>query len=220
MIPPSPLGQWNTWAERLNAFLTRTRGVLRFLTNNDSAAEDGVLMWDRSIDHPVVSLDGVWVPLGYGDNEPNQGYGYGSFYDHTDQSVTTINTATAITWNTTAASLNISIGTPTSRIVFAKAGKYFISFTAQLNSQSASAKTFWFWPRINGVDISGSTMKITMHDNDESKTVSRSGIFTVSANDYLEAMFAADDLDTELQHYAAETFAPAVPSVSLNIHSV
>lgn len=219
-IPPSPVGgQWHTWGERLNAFLMRTRGNLRSLTSGDSAAEDAVLMWDREIEHPVVSLDGEWIPLAYGDNE-YMGYGYGAFLDFSDQTATTINTATAITWGQTAYSKNISVGSPTSRIVFANAGKYYIHFTAQLNSQSASAKTFWFWPRLNGTDVTGSTMRITLHDNDEAKTVARAAIFDVSANDYLEAMFAVDDLDTALKAYAAETFCPAVPSVTLMIKSI
>ena len=219
--PPPPVGSiWNDWAESLNRYLTRNINQLQYLIGGESAEDNGLLMWDRTAQHPVVSYDGAFIPLAYGQNEPGQGYGYGAFYDHTDQSATSINTGKAITWNTTAHSNNISIGTPTSRIVFAKAGRYYISFTAQLNSTSASTKAFWFWPKLNGTDVAGSTMKITMHANDETKTVSRSGIFQVSANDYLESYFAVDDTGSTLQHYAAESFAPAVPSVSLTVMSV
>ncbi len=220
-LPPPPLGAtWNTWAESLNKFLTKSRDQLRSLTSGDSAAVDGVLMWDRSIQHPVVSLDGEWVPLGYGANEPDQGFGYGAFLDFNDQTQTTTDTAKAITWGTTAYSNAIAVGSPTSRIVFTNAGKYYVHFTAQLNSQSANAKTFWFWPRLNGTDITGSTMRITLHDNNEAKTVARAAIFEVEAGDYLEAYWAVDNLDTALKAYAAETFCPAVPSVTLMAKSV
>jgi len=147
-------------------------------------------------------------------------FAYGAFLDFTDQTQTVVDTAKAITWNTTAYSKHISVGSPTSRIVFAKAGKYYIHFTAQLNSTSASAKTFWFWPRINGSDITGSTMRVTVHDNDESKTIARAAIFEVDKGDYLEAMWAADDLNTSLETYAAETFCPAVPSVTLMVQGI
>jgi hypothetical protein len=221
-FPPPPHGpNWKDWAERLNSFLTRTRDSLRSLTSGDSAADDGILMWDRSIEHPVVSLDGEWVPLGYGANEPDQGYGYALFYNTTDHTHSVVETPDEITWDSTAYSKNISVdGTYTSRIVFAVAGKYMVNFTAQLNSQSANAKTFWFWPRINGTDIPGSTMRITLHDNDEAKTVARGGIFEMNAGDYLEAMWAVDNLDTALKSYAAETFCPAVPSVTLLVKNV
>jgi hypothetical protein len=220
-IPPPPHGaSWSAWGERLNSFLLRTRDRLRSLTTNDSAAEDGVLMWDRSIEHPVVSLDGEWVPLGYGANEPDQGFGYGAFLDFSDQTCVATETPKAITWGTTAYSNGVAVGSPTSRIVFTNAGKYYIHFTAQLNSQSANAKAFWFWPRVNGTDITGSTMRITLHDNSESKTVARAAIFEVAAGDYLEAMWAVDSLDTSLEAYAAETFCPAVPSVTLMVKSI
>jgi hypothetical protein len=223
-LPPPPLGStWNTWAESLNKFLTRTRDQLRSLTSGDSAAVDGILMWDRSIEHPVVSLDGEWVPLGYGANEPDQGFGYGAFLDFENQTVAAVNTATAIKFDTTAYSENIYVasdGTNLTRITFVEAGKYYIHFTAQLNSPSASAKTFWFWPRINGTDITGSTMRITLHDQDEAKTVARAAIFEVDAGDYLEAMWAVDNTSVTLKAYAAETFCPAVPSVTLMVKSI
>ena len=220
-LPPPPVGgQWQLWAERLNTFLSRTRDKLRYLTVLERASDDGILMWDRSIDHPVVSLDGEWVPLGYGANDPNQGYGYGAFLDFNDQTCAATETPTAITWGTTAYSNGVAVGSPTSRIVFAKAGKYYIHFTAQLNSQSANAKAFWFWPRINGTDITGATMRITLHDNNEAKTVARAAIFEVAAGDYLEAYWAVDNLDTSLEAYAAETFCPAVPSVTLMVKSI
>ena len=147
-------------------------------------------------------------------------YAYGAFVDYTDQTHTATETAKAITWDTTAYAKHISIGGTSSQIVFAKAGRYRIEFTAQLSSESANAKTFWFWPRINGTDIPGSTMRITVHDNNEAKTVARTGMFQVNAGDYLEAMWAVDNLDTSLQAYAAETFCPAVPSVTLTLTSV
>jgi hypothetical protein len=147
-------------------------------------------------------------------------FAYGAFVDYTDQTCSAVDTATAVTWNATAYSKHIQIGSTTSHIEFAKAGRYRIEFTAQLSSESANAKTFWFWPRINGTDVTGSTMRITVHDNDEAKTVARTGMFQVNAGDYLEAMWAVDNLDTSLQTYAAESFCPAVPSVTLTITSV
>jgi hypothetical protein len=193
----------------------------------------------RSLEQVVLQLNTTYTPqitennqttldwfsgaMGMANRGVLEDYGdfaYGAFQDFTDQTHTSTDTAKAITWDTTAYSKHISIGSPTSRIEFAKAGKYYIDFTAQLTSQSANAKTFWFWPRINGTDITGSTMRITTHDNDEAKTVARSAIFEVDKGDYLEAMWAVDDLDTALEAYAAETFCPGTPSVTLMIFGI
>lgn len=148
-------------------------------------------------------------------------FAHGMFYDTTDQTQTIINTAKPITWNSTAFAKHVSIdGSDASKIVFAKAGRYKLEFTAQLNSKSASAKAFWFWPRINGTDVPGSTMEVTIHDNLESKTVARAGIFQVNAGDYLQAMWEVDDLNANLEAYAATGVHPAVPSVTLIVQSI
>lgn len=212
MIPPSPLGQWNTWAERLNAFLTRTRGVLRFLTNDDSAAEDGLMMWDREKGHMVLSVNGAFQPIPYGENS------YGYFVDFTNQTASGADTATTITYNTSASSHNVSIdGTDASKIVFAKSGIYRLNFSAEITSTSASTVTFYFWPRINGVDVANSTMVTTLHNNGQKKIISRSGVFDVNANDYLQSMFAVDSTNGSLSTTAATAFCPASPSVTLSV---
>ena len=220
-LPPPPFGTVQQWGEKLNAYLQRVRDKLNYKINDARASEDGVLLWDPAIDHPVVSIDGEWVPLGYGANEPDQGYGYGAFVDYNDHTAAATETAYALTWGTEVYSNGVAVDdTVTSRINFTNSGKYYIHFTAQLNSQSANAKTFWFWPRINGTDVTGSTMRITMHDNDEAKTIARAAIFEVNAGDYLEAYWAVDSTDTALKTYAAETFCPAVPSITLMVKSV
>jgi hypothetical protein len=220
-IPPPPFGTVQQWGERLNAYLQRVRDKLNFKNADSNPSQDGALLWDPSIDHPVVSLNNEWVPLGYGLNEPDQGYGYGAFVDYNDHTAAAIETAYALTWGTEVYSNGVAIDdTVTSRINFTNSGKYYIHFTAQLNSQSANAKTFWFFPKINGTDISGSTMRITLHDNDEAKTIARAAIFEVNAGDYLEAFWAVDSTDTALKTYAAESFCPAVPSITLMVKSV
>jgi hypothetical protein len=166
-------------------------------------------------------FSGVTGPVSRSTLEDRGTFAYGAFVDFTDQTHTVVDTAKEITWNTTALAKHVSLDSvDSSKIVFAKAGKYKLEFTAQLNSQSSNAKTFWFWPRINGTDIAGSTMRITVHDNNEAKTVARAGLFQVNAGDYLQAMWAVDSLDTSLQAYAAETFCPAVPSVTLICQSI
>lgn len=148
-------------------------------------------------------------------------FAHGMFYDTTDQTQTVINTAKPITWNSSVYTKHVSIdGTDASKIVFAKAGRYKLEFTAQLNSKSASAKVFWFWPRINGTDVPGSTMEVTIHDNLESKTVARAGIFQVNAGDYLQAMWEVDDLNANLEAYAATAVHPAIPSATLIVQSI
>jgi hypothetical protein len=170
------------------------------------------MLWDASIDHMVVSTNGAFQPIPYGENS------YGYFADFNNQSATTINTATAITWDTAAYSHNISVdGTDASKIVFERSGVYRLSFSAEITSSSASTVTFYFWPRINGVNIANSTMVTTLHNNGQKKIISRSGVFNVNANDYLQSMFAVDSTNGSLSTTAATAFCPSSPSVTLSV---
>ena len=46
---PEPQGDdWKSWARRMMLYLGQTRSPLVQQTGGESAAEDGVLMWDRT----------------------------------------------------------------------------------------------------------------------------------------------------------------------------
>ena len=65
-----------------------------------------------------------------------------------------------------------------------------------------------------------STAISTLHENGQKKIVSRNGIFNITAGQYLQAMWASDSTDVELQRNSATAFAPATPSVTLSIVQV
>lgn len=68
--PPALAGNVNTWAERLNDWLVRNTSKLGYYLAGQSAAEDGVLLWDRDNSQVVVSSNGSWVPLAGGGGGP------------------------------------------------------------------------------------------------------------------------------------------------------
>jgi hypothetical protein len=207
---PEPRGDdWKVWARRLMQHLGQTRIPLVQQTGEEPAADDGLLMWDRENKYPVVSKDGAWVQIVLEDGQYSGAI-------TTDQTAAAINTAYALTYTSSVAE-GITNGTPSSRLVFAEAGQYMVSFSAQIASTSSSTVNFWFWPRINGTDVAGSTMKNALHQNNAVLVVSRSAIFDVSAGDYLEAMWAVDSTSGFLEATAATAFAPAAPASTIAI---
>lgn len=143
---------------------------------------------------------------------------YGSFSDTTDQTAAATNTAYPITFNTTISSNGVSIGSPTSRIYIEESGLYSVSFSAQISSADATKKTLWFFPRVNGTDVSTSSIKISM--GADTKIISREMTFNFNAGDYMEAVWATSDVDVKLDPLAATAFAPASPSVILNVKQI
>jgi hypothetical protein len=207
---PEPKGNdWQAWGRRLMLFLGQTRSALVQQTGDETAAEDGIMMWDRENLYPVVSKNGAWVQVVLED-----GHYLGAIT--TDQTAASVNTAYALTY-TSSISEGIANGTPASRIVFDEAGEYMISFSAQISAGSSSSVDFYFWPRINGSDVEGSTMVNTLKNNGARLVVSRSSIFEVSAGDYLEAYWAISDTNGFLDATAATAFCPAAPASTIAI---
>jgi len=205
-----PIGpDFKVWAEKFSAWLQSTRSFLTHRRDYDSAAADGVLMWDREYGYPVVSKNGEWRQIVLEDGQYAGGV-------TTDQTAASTNTAYALTYTSSTAEV-ITNGTPASRLVFAEAGQYMVSFSAQIASTSSTTVNFWFWPRVNGTDVTGSTMKNALHQNGSVLVVSRSAIFEFAAGDYLEAMWAVDSTSGFLDATAATAFAPAAPASTIAI---
>jgi hypothetical protein len=208
VVPPITV-DLAAWAENLRRYLGRALNQLDAKDASVSAAEDGVLLWDRINGYPVVSKNGEWRQIVLEDGQYAGGI-------TTDQTAASINTAYALTYTSSSAD-GITNGTPASRIVFEEAGEYMISFSAQISSTSSSTVNFWFWPRVNGTDVASSTMKNALHQNGATLVVSRSVIFNFAAGDYLEAMWAVDNTNGFLDATAATAFAPAAPASTIAI---
>lgn len=214
--PPPPHGTlWNQWGERLNDYLRRIQDKLSFKTADSRATQDGVLLWDAVEEHVVVSTDGAFKALRYGHSD------HAAYYTTATYTAASADTAYPINWENTVYEQHVDIdGTYPSRIVFEHAATYQIDFSCELQSTNSSSKAVYIWPRINGTDIPYSTIKHSITSNGESKVVSRSGIFTVEAGDYLEAMYAVTDTALRIEGTAATAFAPAAPSATIVISEV
>jgi hypothetical protein len=207
--PPPWTGNLNVWATNLITYLQRTASRLGFKSADARATENGVILWDDVNGYPVISKDGVWRQIILED-------GNASLYIPSNVTAAAANTAYALTFTVGVAN-GISLGTPASRIVFDEGGEYMLAFTAQITSTNSSQVNFWFWPRINGVDIPTSAMRTSLSSNGATDIVARSAIFSLSAGDYLEAYWAVDNTNASLSAHAATAFAPSTPAATLAI---
>jgi hypothetical protein len=142
---------------------------------------------------------------------------YGSFYDTTTQTATTINTAKAITFNSTDLSNGVFIGSPTSRIIVDSEGIYNFDTSFQLDKTSGGTAEFYFWFRLNGTDVPDSASQIRIQGNDAEIFSSINYFFDLKAGDYIEMMFSTTSLDVELLSVVATPPVPAIPSIILTV---
>jgi len=62
--PPKLINaNWQQWAQRTATWLSRTRSALRHKGSGESAAEDGVLLWNQVGKYPVISIDGAFIGI-------------------------------------------------------------------------------------------------------------------------------------------------------------
>ena len=200
-----------SWAENIRKFLGKALNQLDAKDQYSSASEDGVILWDRTNKYPVVSKDGEFVQIVLED-------GHANLIRTTDLTAAAVNTAYAIQYDTPTGNEGISLdGTDPTKIVFAEGGEYLLMFSAQISSTSSSTVNFYFWPRLNGTDATGSTMVNALHQNNATLVVSRAAKFDVAAGDYLQVMWAVDSTQGFLDARAATAFAPAAPATTLAI---
>jgi hypothetical protein len=142
---------------------------------------------------------------------------YGSFYDTTTQVATVINTATAITFNTTDLSQGVYLGSPTSRVYVDTEGIYNFDTSFQLDKTAGGTGIFDIWFRLNGVDVTDSASRIRIQGNNAEIFSSLNYFFNLNAGDYVELMFSVDDIDVELTTFAASAPHPGIPSIILTV---
>ena len=209
---PQPQGAaWQTWARRLVQYLGRIRSILEHKGTGESATEDGILMWDTQNQYPVISRNGVFKQIILED-------GHAQFVRTADLTAAAVNTAYAIQYDTPINNVGISLdGTDPSKIVFQEGGEFLTMFSAQIASSSSSTVNFYFWPRVNGVDLSNQTMRSALHQSNSIFAVSLTAKLDVVANDYLQIMFAVDSTSGFLDAQPANAFSPSAPSSTLNI---
>lgn len=154
---------------------------------------------------------------------------YGVFSDSTPaQTPGAIYTPQAITFDTTDIASGISRGSPTSQIVVSESGLYQFSFSAQFESGSASTKKIWIWPRINGNDVANSNSEVTISGAGTTLVASWSWTLSMTAGQYFDMVFAADDVGVSIVSKAAQVGAngtaafarPAVPGIILEVAEV
>ena len=199
------------WAENIRKFLGKALNQLDAKDQYSSASEDGVILWDRENLYPVVSKNGEFRQVIL------EG-GHATFIRSTDVTAAAADTAYSITYDAPSGNFKIDRdATNNERIVFEEGGEYLISFTAEIRSSSGSDVTFYFWPAINGTNVTGSTMVNTLHQNGANLVVSRAAIFDVDDDDYLEVKWAVNSTNGSLNATAATSFAPASPASTLAI---
>lgn len=143
---------------------------------------------------------------------------YGSFYDTTTQTAAAINTAYAMTFNTTDLSFGVRRGVTTSQIFVDEPGVYDIQFSAQLDNTSGGNHLVYIWLRLNGTtDVANSASQVRLKGTDGELVAAWNFFANLKAGDYFEIMWSVSDTAVQITAQAAAAPVPAIPSVILTV---
>jgi len=152
--------------------------------------------------------------------EPNP-VNYGQFYDTTTQTAAAINTAYAMTFNTSSNRYGVYIDPAnTSYVKVTRPAVYNMQFSLQLDKTSGGVGLFYVWGRINGVDIPYSASQVRIQGNNAEIFVAANLFVSMSNGDYFQLMWSVDDTSVQILASAAAPPVPAVPSVILTMTQV
>ena len=151
---------------------------------------------------------------------------YGAFHDESIQSVAAINTNYEISLSNTDLSSGVSLGSPSSRIVFDNSGIYTITFSIQLVNASAQIQDANIFLRKNGTNLTQSNSHLSMLEKHGSKNggaiVTVNFLLSMSANDYIEMVWNATSTDVKIETIPliVTPSTPATPSVIITIQQI
>jgi len=145
---------------------------------------------------------------------------YGVFTKTTDQTPAVVDTEYLLTFDNTQISNGVIIGGTASQIIVPQSGLYQFDATVQLSSSSSSSKNVWVWFKKNGTAIANSARLVTTNLNNGYIPIALSGTVSLAAGGYVEMAFAADDTNVTVDTVAATAFAPAAPSIVLQVTQV
>lgn len=205
--------EWYRWFQNqfglTGSGTTGTSLVDLQLQPSGSSGEDAVLATEVQ----ALKLEPVALPQ----TTPR----FGAFRNTTDLTASAINTAQAVTFDTSdTGAAGVYLGTPTSRVYVNDAGTYAFQFSVQADKTTGGDSLLWLWARQNGTDIANTASRWKVRGSDAE--IAPAGCYTIrmAAGDYFQLMWAVDSVDVILDAFASSAFAPAGPSAILTVTQV
>ena len=139
---------------------------------------------------------------------------FGSYYSSVDQGTTSATTVNKLTYNNTVVSYGTTLDAPASRIYVAESGIYNLQFSAQLDKTGGGAATdIYIWVRQNGIDEPYTAGKVVVQGANTELIAAWNYVLLLSANDYVEIVWASSDTTAIIRAVLPATGPPAIPGI-------
>jgi hypothetical protein len=143
----------------------------------------------------------------------------GLFFSTQDQTLAASNTGYAITFNNTYLNNSISV-VSSSRVTCEIGGIYCFQLSAQVKSTNSSSKQIYLWIKRDGTNIGYSTRQLTLSGTDNHMPMNWSFNIDISANSYVELIWAASDTNVTIESTTATSPHTGISSAVLAVSFV
>ena len=157
---------------------------------------------------------------GGGDNPPAGLLAYGAFHDETTQSVSGLNTATAVKFGKTDLSSGVSVVNGT-QLKVAYDGVYNVQFSFQFHALSGGGNgiTAQVWLDIDGTSVPQSNTKVSVNNNSPYVVAAWNFLVYLKATHYCRLMWATDNTQIKLESSSASP-GPSIPATIVTVTQV
>jgi collagen type VII alpha len=142
---------------------------------------------------------------------------WGSFWDTTTQTAAATGTAYAVTLNNADAANNGVSVVSSSRVTFAYAGVYSLTFSIQFTNRSTQNGSTQIWLKKNGTNLADTNSHYDVPDKQgaaySSEILTVNYVLTLAANDYVEVFWQTANTSVSIETIAASGNYPLTPSV-------
>jgi len=150
-------------------------------------------------------------------NRINSPTPHASYFDTTTQTNPVADAVNLFTYNSVETEFQITRGTPTSKIFVANTGVYNFQFSAQLDKTGGSASPVFIWPRINGVNVPNSCIKVVIDGPNNEIVPAWNFVLVMQAGDYFEVAWQAADTNAIIAAEPPASNYPGIPSIIMTV---
>lgn len=139
---------------------------------------------------------------------------YGTFYNTATQTNPVASAVNLVTYDTTAEAFGVAFDPLNpSRLSVSIAGVYNFQFSAQLDHTGGGKVPFYFWFRVNGIDIPDSATKVVVAGPNDEVVAAWNYLLSMNAGDYFQLVWSSPDTAARILAEPAAAPVPAIPSV-------
>jgi hypothetical protein len=181
-----------------------------------ATATNGTTYFCTDTQDTYTMVAGAWVQSAWA-------HWYGTVFDTTDQTAAAINTAYAVTFNSTGVLRGVSLSSG-SRVAVTYAGDYNVQFSVQLTNTGADEYDVYLWLKKNGTNVAESAGQVTIHKKHGTANgnllAGWNQYLTLAATDYLELYWQTSSTTVSLDTLPAGGNVPRSPSAILTINRI